>query len=290
MQVVGGELPPIHSRINSLLKMTNSTLHNDLEDIAARTLLSMSHGSVDLMSSSIESHPPEKNSVRGRINNTSTFGNFIPHDPDTAQKEIIDQPKKSFKEGKRDCIKVPIVVTKVKEEEKIIAQWLKCVKDMTTAKQVRFLGEYVLYQCVNKWHNKSFNLDSFFVFGVSDSELIWDGLLRDLSTVIRQQGWRYASSILRHSKNQNKSGRRSKSMSKLASEWAREAVNTLVNSSRDLPDYGQSFQSFFRKHNQMRSIDDNMETMQRISQAYTRTFQDIISRNTAVGGGIVFKK
>ncbi len=259
--------------------MIDSTLHNDLEGIAAQTLLSMSHGSVDLLSSSIESHPTEKNSVRGGINNTLTFGNFIPIHPNTTKKEIIDQKKKSVNKGKRDCIKVPIIVTKGKEEEKIIAQWLKRVKNMTTAKQVRFLGEYVLHQCVNSWHNKSFNLDSFLVCGVSDPVLIWFRLLSDLSDFIRQQGWRYASSILRRSKKQNKSRRRSQPMSKLASGWAMGAVSALVMSWEDLPGYGQSFKSFCRKHNQMWSIDDNMETIQRISHAYTRIFQSITSRN-----------
>lgn len=179
-------------------------------------------------------------------------------------------------EGKRGCDGVPSVVRvevssgaqRRTEEDMIFEQWLKCFNDMSTAKQIRFMGEYILHKCVNMWHNKSFDLETFFVYGITDYVIIWNRLLFDLRSFVKKVGTRYGSSMLRRSKKLGNV--HSQPICKHASQWAIRAVNELIMSGIDLPYRAPSFVSFAKKNNKMRYIDDNMKTIQRILHVYIR--------------------
>jgi len=212
-----------------------------------------------LLSIAKQPNLPEKNDVNGQTKSVT---------PDTS---IVG-------EGEMHCAGAPIVLRKGKEEDIIVEQWLKCVNNMTTQVQIRFLGEYMLYKCVNMWHTKSFNLRAAFVCDITkDESLIWIGIISDLMSFIKRFGRRYAASMMRRSafKKPRKSQVDYQAISKLALEWAIGAVDTLFDNVTELPCLGRSVPRFCTKHNQFNVIDDNMQTIKRIAHTYTRVIADM---------------
>lgn len=212
-----------------------------------------------LLSIAEQPNPPEKNTVNGQTKSVT---------PGTS---IVGK-------GKRNCAELPIVLRKGNEEENIVEQWLKCVNNVSTQVQIRFLGEYMLYKCVNTWHNKSFNLRAAFVCDITNDEsLIWIGIISDLMSFIKRFGRRYAASMMRRSafKKLRKSHVDYQAISKLALEWAIGAVDKLLDNVRELPCLGRSVPRFCTEHNQFNFIKDNMQTIKRIAHTYTRVIADM---------------
>ncbi len=216
-----------------------------------------------LLSIARQPNPPEKNDVNGRMKSLTPGTSVV-------------------SEGKMHCAEPQIVLRKGKEDENIVEQWLKCVNNMSTQVQIRFLGEYMLYKCVYVWHKKNFNLRAVFVCDImSNIGLIWMGIIFDLKSFIKRFGRRYAASMMRRSafKKLRKSHVDYQEISKLALEWAIGAVNRLLYNVKELPCLGRIVPRFCTKHNQLHVIDDKMQTIERIAHTYTRVIADMKREN-----------